>query len=320
MNLPKISSISKKILVALLGAFLCLFLLFHAGANLLILRADGGAWYNAFCHFMGTNVIVKVFEIILLATFVFHIILSLVLAWQNKKARPIGYHKPSKTKTHKASKFQVWTGILILACLFLHFTDFYFVKHDITKGRYMVKAEVVNEGRISVDVDSECLDFIAQEEGGKDYLDLLDTAFKYEMLNVEDDAEKEEIQKNYDELRNDYIVSKILKTAPKTSDGVWITNLSYEDREILSKAGIETEPDFYNQALIKFKVWHIALCYLLFFVVVWFHLRHGFAAMFQTLGLYNNKYGKAIEILSDIFAITVCLMFATTVIFVFLGL
>ena len=98
MNIPKIASISKKMLVALLGAFLCLFLLFHAGANLLILRHDGGAWYNAFCHFMGTNVIVKVFEIILLATFVFHIILSLVLAWQNKKARPIGYHKPSKTK------------------------------------------------------------------------------------------------------------------------------------------------------------------------------------------------------------------------------
>jgi len=316
MNIPKIASISKKMLVALLGAFLCLFLLFHAGANLLILRHDGGAWYNAFCHFMGTNVIVKVFEIILLATFVFHIILSLVLAWQNKKARPIGYHKPSKTKTHKASKFQVWTGILILACLFLHFTDFYFVKHDITKGRYMVKAEVVN-----VDiVDCDYFDQIAQEEGGKDWLDWLDTMYNFEMLNVEDNSQKEEIQKTYDELRNNFIISKILGTAPKTSDGVWITNLSYEDREILSKAGIETEPDFYNQALIKFKVWHIALCYMLFFVVVWFHLRHGFAAMFQTLGLYNNKYGKAIEILSDIFAITVCLMFAITVIFVFVGL
>ena len=314
--MPKIASISKKMLVALLGAFLCLFLLFHASANLLILRHDGGAWYNAFCHFMGTNVIVKVFEIILLATFVFHIILSLLLAWQNKKARPIGYHKPSKTKTHKASKFQVWTGILILACLFLHFTDFYFVKHDITKGRYMVKTEDAN-----VDImDCDYYDQIAQEEGGKDWLDWLDTMYNFEMLNVEDNSQKEEIQKTYDELRNNFIISKILGTAPKTSDSVWITNLSYEDREILSKAGIETEPDFYNQALIKFKEWHIALCYLLFFVVVWFHLRHGFAAMFQTFGLYNNKYGKAIEILSDIFAVTVCLMFAITVIFVFVGL
>ena len=52
MNLPKIHSISKKILVALLGAFLSVFLLFHASANLCILRNDGGEWYNAFCDFM----------------------------------------------------------------------------------------------------------------------------------------------------------------------------------------------------------------------------------------------------------------------------
>ena len=61
MNLPKIHSISKKICVALLGGFLLIFLLFHAGANMFILRHDDGAWYNAFCHFMGTNWIVKAF-------------------------------------------------------------------------------------------------------------------------------------------------------------------------------------------------------------------------------------------------------------------
>ena len=67
MNLPKIHSISKKILVGALGAFLSFFLLFHASANLLILRHDGGEWYNAFCHFMGTYIIVKVMEIVLIA-------------------------------------------------------------------------------------------------------------------------------------------------------------------------------------------------------------------------------------------------------------
>jgi len=57
---------------------------------------------------------------------------------------------------------------------------------------------------------------------------------------------------------------------------------------------------------------------LLFFVVVWFHMRHGFAAMFQTLGLYNYKYGKAIEIIGIIYATVICLMFATVVIVTFL--
>ena len=43
MNLPRIHSITKKICVALLGGFLLIFLLFHACANLCILRHDDGA-------------------------------------------------------------------------------------------------------------------------------------------------------------------------------------------------------------------------------------------------------------------------------------
>ena len=211
MNLPKIHSISKKILVALLGAFLSIFLLFHASANLCILRNDGGAWYNAFCDFMGTNYVVKAFEIVLLATFVLHIALTLWIAVTNRMARPKGYHKPQRSKTHVGSKLQVWTGILILACLFAHFMDFYFVKLGLVDG-----------------------------------------------------------------------------------------NLN-----------------FYQQAREKFQIPHIAISYLVFFVVVWFHMRHGFAVMFQTLGLYNYKYGKVLEILGIIYATVVCLMFATVVIVTF---
>ncbi|MBO4599304.1 MAG: hypothetical protein J5641_01055, partial [Bacteroidales bacterium] len=127
MNLPKIHSISKKICVALLGGFLLIFLLFHACANLCILRHDDGAWYNAFCHFMGTNYIVKVFEVILLATIALHILLTVWLWFTNQLARPVKYHQRSRTKTHTGSKLMIWTGVLIFACLILHFTDFYFV-------------------------------------------------------------------------------------------------------------------------------------------------------------------------------------------------
>ena len=214
MNLPKIHSISKKILVALLGAFLSLFLLLHASANLCILRNDGGAWYNAFCDFMGTNWIVKVFEIILLGALLFHIILALWLAITNKRARPQGYKKPQRSKTHTGSKLQVWTGILLLACLLLHFMDFFFVK------------------------------------------------------------------------------------------------LGWIDGNL----------NFYQQAREKFQIPHIAIAYLIFFVIVWFHMRHGFAAIFQTLGLYNYKYGKVIEIIGIIYATVICLMFASVVIGVYFGL
>ena len=75
--------------------------------------------------------------------------------------------------------------------------------------------------------------------------------------------------------------------------------------------------NFYEQAREKFQIPHIAIAYMVFFVVVWFHMRHGFAAMFQTLGLYNYKYGKAIEIIGIIYATVVCLMFAVVVIVTF---
>ena len=214
MKLPVIHSISKKILVALLGAFLGLFLLFHASANLCLLRDDGGAWYNAFCDFMGTNYIVKVFEVVLLGTFLLHIILTLWLAVTNKMARPQGYHKAQRSATHTGSKLQVWTGILIIACLLLHFMDFYFVKLGLVDG-----------------------------------------------------------------------------------------NLN-----------------FYEQAHEKFQITHIAISYLVFFVIVWFHMRHGFAAMFQTLGLYNHKFGHAIEIIGVIYATVICLMFTSVVVFIYFGL
>ncbi len=214
MNIPKIHSISKKILVALLGVFLSIFLLFHASANLCILRNDGGRWYNDFCDFMGSNYVIKAFEIILFGALLLHIVLTIWLAITNKMARPQGYRKAQRSKTHTGSKLQVWTGILILACLLLHFMDFYFVKIGLVDG-----------------------------------------------------------------------------------------NLN-----------------FYEQAREKFQVTHIAISYLVFFVVVWFHMRHGFAAMFQTLGLYNYKYGKVIEIIGVIYATIICLMFTAVVVGVYFGL
>ena len=143
MNLPKIHSITKKILVALVGGFLLIFLLFHMTANLFILRHDDGAWYSAFCHFMGTNWVVKIAEIGLLGFIALHILLTLWLAFTNRLARPVRYHQASRSKTHTTSKLMIWTGILIFVCLFIHFCDFYFVKLGFVKGEYMVKVESI---------------------------------------------------------------------------------------------------------------------------------------------------------------------------------
>lgn len=140
-KLIKISSITKKLLVALFASFLLVFLLFHMTANLFILAKDGGDAYSAFCHFMGTNVFVKVFEVILFGCLILHLCLASYLWFQNRRNRPVGYKKPSRTKTGKGSKLMMITGSLLLVCLIFHFYDFYFVKLNFVEGTYMVKTE-----------------------------------------------------------------------------------------------------------------------------------------------------------------------------------
>lgn len=140
-RLIKISSITKKLLVALFASFLLIFLLFHMTANLFILAKDGGDAYSAFCHFMGTNIFVKVFEVILFGCLVLHLCLASYLWFQNRRNRPVGYKKPSRTKTGKGSKLMMITGSLLLVCIVFHFYDFYFVKLNFVEGTYMVKTE-----------------------------------------------------------------------------------------------------------------------------------------------------------------------------------
>lgn len=323
MNLPKIHSISKKIFVALLGGFLMIFLLFHACANLCILRHDGGAWYSAFCHFMGTNWIVKCFEIVLIGSLLLHILLTVWLWFTNRIARGNDrYHQPSKTKTHKGSKIMIWTGILMLVLIIVHFCDFYFVKIGFVKGQYMVKTEELIENQEVSQLLQTCSqygmtpeDFIAaNEQQMAQYKDQIDP------------AQLEEVNAQLQKMRDAAPIATIMMNAQKenrlSEDRKYIQKLSVEERnDINAVFGRNTaEPDFYYMAREKFKNPLMVIIYLIFFVVVWFHMRHAFASVFQTLGLNNYKYNKAIEIAAQIYAWTVCLIFTAVVVLVFIGL
>jgi succinate dehydrogenase / fumarate reductase, cytochrome b subunit len=122
------SSITKKIWMAFLGLFLMVFLVVHLGINLCLLRDDGGAWFTAAAHFMGTNYIVKVFEIVLFGGFIFHILLGIILQVQNWMARPVRYKITNKTVTPILSKYMIYTGGIVLIFLIIHFINFYFIK------------------------------------------------------------------------------------------------------------------------------------------------------------------------------------------------
>ncbi|MCQ2294607.1 MAG: hypothetical protein MJZ67_03040 [Bacteroidales bacterium] len=319
MNLPKIHSITKKICVALLGSFLLIFLLFHACANLCVLRHDDGAWYSAFCHFMGTNWIVKCFEVVLIGSILLHILLTLWLWFTNRIARGSErYHQPSKTKTHTGSKLMIWTGILILVLLIVHFCDFYFVKLGFVKGQYMVKVEELQDNRDVAQLAQACNqyqctpeDFIATNEQQLEQ-------FKDQL----EPAQIEEFNQQMAKFREIAPIVNMINDPTKVAENhKYFKNLSKEERDAINATfGKGTaEPDFYSMAREKFHNPIMVIIYLIFFVVVWFHLRHAFASAFQTLGLNNYKYNRAIEMIAQIYAWTVCLIFAAVAILVFLG-
>src|SRR5574344_642032 len=310
-KLIKITSLTKKIVVALLGAFLLLFLLFHASANLLVLSKDGGTAYSAFCHFMGSNVIVKIFEVVLLGCLALHIILTLILWFNNQKARPVCYHVESRTKTALGSKLTIYTGVLILCFLALHFFNFYFVKMNIVEGSYMTRVEAVQTDEVIMLQQATSQFQSTPEEFMQQYEQQL-TAMKDQMPEEQYQQLTEKLEGMKRAVPAVAFLDKVVGDNMISADHQWIKKIDKKDKQMLEKAipNIELEPDFYYMVRNLFGNKVYVCIYLLCFIVLWFHMRHAFEAAFQTLGLSNYKYARAIEIIGIIYAWCICLAFA----------
>jgi succinate dehydrogenase / fumarate reductase cytochrome b subunit len=133
-------SIGRKLIVALAGIFLILFLLVHLGINITLILFESAKPFNIAAHFMGTNIIVKIFEILLFGGIVIHIIYTLILQVQNWLARPTRYRIPNFSQLSFFSKFQIHTAAIIFVFLVIHLTNFYF------KSRFGGLEEITYDG------------------------------------------------------------------------------------------------------------------------------------------------------------------------------
>ena len=80
-----LSSITKKLIMAITGGALVLFLLFHGSMNIVAIISKEG--YNMICEFLGANWYALVATAGLAALMVFHLIYAFVLSFQNYRAR-----------------------------------------------------------------------------------------------------------------------------------------------------------------------------------------------------------------------------------------
>jgi succinate dehydrogenase / fumarate reductase, cytochrome b subunit len=123
------SSLGRKVLMALTGIFLILFLAVHLAGNLQLLKDDGGKSFNIYADFMGHNPLIQFVSKGNFALILLHVIWGIMLTIKNKKARgPVGYANANKSSVW-ASRNMGILGTFILIFLVIHLKDFYGEAH-----------------------------------------------------------------------------------------------------------------------------------------------------------------------------------------------
>ncbi|MBL4708501.1 MAG: succinate dehydrogenase cytochrome b subunit [Flavobacteriales bacterium] len=119
------TSIFRKVLMALSGSFLLIFLLQHLIINLLSVVSPDA--FNDTSHFMGTNPLIQFFmQPLLIFGVVIHLIMGMIIEQKNRKARPINYaFNNAKANSSWMSRNMIISGIMIMLFLGLHFYDFW---------------------------------------------------------------------------------------------------------------------------------------------------------------------------------------------------
>ena len=118
------SSISKKVAMALSGLFLVFFLAQHFTINLTSVFSE--ALFNKLSHFMGTNPLVQfLLQPILIFGVIFHFVMGFILEIKNRSSRKVKYTYKGSLSSSWVSRNMLFSGIVVLSFLGLHFYDFW---------------------------------------------------------------------------------------------------------------------------------------------------------------------------------------------------
>ncbi len=115
--------IGKKLVMAVTGAMLFLYVLGHLAGNLQVFLPPHNGVYaiNTYAEFLHSNPkLLWVARVVLIAAVVAHIWSSLLLWLQKRRARPDGYVKKDDVGVTYASRTMIWSGPIIAAFVVFH--------------------------------------------------------------------------------------------------------------------------------------------------------------------------------------------------------
>src|SRR5688572_7775103 len=123
------STLGRKLMMALTGLFLILFLIVHLIGNLQLLHSDGGKAFNVYAKFMTSNPLIKTVSYVNYACILVHVIWALRLTIHNRKARGAQGYAVSNSSSPWTSRSMGVLGTLILIFLVIHLRGFWAEMH-----------------------------------------------------------------------------------------------------------------------------------------------------------------------------------------------
>ncbi len=126
------SLIGKKLLMAVTGVILFLFVVGHLLGNLKVY--EGPEQFNAYAEglrtvgapFFGRGQLLWVARIVLLASVLVHIWAAIAVTRASWRARPVAYRRLEPVETTYAARTMRWGGVIILVYVIYHLLDFTF--------------------------------------------------------------------------------------------------------------------------------------------------------------------------------------------------
>lgn len=117
------STNGKKVVMAVTGAMMFLFVIGHLLGNLQVF--EGPAKINAYAKFLHSiGEVLWIVRLTLIVAIVLHITATVQLALRNKRARPVGYSRKQAINSSYASRTMYWSGPIVLVFIIFHLLQF----------------------------------------------------------------------------------------------------------------------------------------------------------------------------------------------------
>ncbi|TYP00020.1 succinate dehydrogenase subunit C [Geothermobacter ehrlichii] len=117
------SSVGRKVIMAVTGLILILFITGHVLGNMSLYAGPDGI--NAYAvHLRDLGPLLWVVRLVMLVVFVAHIWLGISLTLENRSARPVSYTQKVNQKTSFAAETMIVSGLVILVFVVYHLLNF----------------------------------------------------------------------------------------------------------------------------------------------------------------------------------------------------